>query len=102
MQSARKASDVLIRQLSGELVDWQSEYADFMMRGIDAFRSYVNAWYDCTLHEIFFASNVNEDFKRMICSALAGYVWDLTNPFVRSHSRKIHQLAQLVRRSEAR
>lgn len=101
MQSARKASDVLIRQLDGEAVDWQSEYADFMMRGINTFRTYVNAWYDCSLHEIFFASNVNQEFKRMICSALAGYVWDLKNPFVGSHKRKIHQLAQLVGKSEA-
>jgi len=96
MQSARQASDVIIRELNGEVVDWQHDYADFMRRGIDTFRTFVNAWYDCTLHKIFFATNVNENFKSMICSALAGYVWDSSNPFVGNHDRKLKQLLSLV------
>ena len=100
MQSARQASGVIIRQLGGETVDWQGDYADFMMRGIDTFRTFVNAWYDCTLHTIFFAENVNQEFKSMICSALAGYVWDLENPFVRNHDRKLQQLLSLVESGE--
>ena len=96
MQSASQASKVIIRQVNGETVDWQGEYADFMAQGIDTFRSFVNAWYDCTLHDIFFASDVNPDMKRMICSALAGYVWDLDNPFVRNHDRKLRQLRSLA------
>jgi flavin-dependent dehydrogenase len=96
MQSASRASKVIIRQFNGEIVDWHSEYADFMARGTDTFRTFVNAWYDCTLHDIFFASDVNPEFKRMICSALAGYVWDLDNPFVRNHDRKLRQLRSLV------
>ncbi len=96
MQSARQSSGLIIRQLNGESVDWQVEYADFMTRGIDTFRTFVNAWYDTTLHKIFFASNVNQEFKSMICSALAGYVWDLDNPFVRNHERKLGQLLKLV------
>ena len=96
MQSARQASNVIIRELNGETVDWQDEYADFMARGIDTFRTFVNAWYDGKLHKVFFASDVNEDFKRMICSTLAGYVWDLNNPFVRNHDRKIRQLVNLI------
>lgn len=101
MQSARTSSGLIIRQLSGETVDWQAEYADFMTRGIDTFRTFVNAWYDCTLHRIFFASNVNQEFKSMICSALAGYVWDQENPFVRNHDRKLRQLLKLVETQEA-
>jgi flavin-dependent dehydrogenase len=100
MQSARQAAGVIIRQLGGETVDWQGDYADFMMRGIDTFRTFVNAWYDCTLHTIFFAENVNQEFKSMICSALAGYVWDLENPFVRNHDRKLQQLLSLVESGE--
>lgn len=96
MQSASQASKVIIRQISGESVDWQGEYADFMARGIDTFRSFVNAWYDGTLHDIFFTSDVNPEFKSMICSALAGYVWDLDNPFVRNHDRKLRQLHSIV------
>jgi flavin-dependent dehydrogenase len=97
MQSASQASKLIIRQFGGESVDWQAEYADFMARGIDTFRSFVNAWYDGTLHDIFFASDVNPEMKSMICSALAGYVWDLENPFVRNHDRKLRQLRSLVR-----
>jgi len=97
MQSASQASKIIIRQFGGESVDWQAEYANFMARGIDTFRSFVNAWYDCTLHDIFFASDVNPEMKSMICSALAGYVWDLNNPFVRNHDRKLRQLRSLVR-----
>jgi hypothetical protein len=96
MQSASQASKVIIRQINGESVDWQGEYADFMAQGIDTFRSFVNAWYDGTLHDIFFTSDVNPEFKSMICSALAGYVWDLDNPFVRNHDRKLRQLHSIV------
>ena len=101
MQSARTSSDLIIRQLNGGTVDWQVDYADFMTRGIDTFRTFVNAWYDCTLHKIFFAPNVNQEFKSMICSALAGYVWDLENPFVRNHDRKLQQLLKLVETKKA-
>ena len=100
MQSARKACGVISRQLAGEAVDWQADYADFMMRGINTFRTFVDAWYDCTLHTIFFARDVNQEFKSMICSALAGYVWDLDNPFVRNHERKLQQLLSLVQSGE--
>jgi flavin-dependent dehydrogenase len=99
MQSASRASKVIIRQIDGETVDWQGDYADFMARGIDTFRTFVNAWYDGTLHDIFFASDVNPGMKRMICSALAGYVWDLDNPFVRNHDRKLRQLRSLANKA---
>ncbi|MDH3350161.1 MAG: tryptophan 7-halogenase [Gammaproteobacteria bacterium] len=100
MRSASRASDVIIRQLNGNDVDWQTEYSDFMARGIDTFRTFVNAWYDETLHRIFFAPEINPNLKRMICSALAGYVWDTDNPFVGSHERKLSQLVRIIEASE--
>jgi len=96
MQSASRASDVIIRQLNDERVDWQSEYADFMSCGIDTFRTFVDAWYDETLHKIFFSPQINPNLKRMICSALAGYVWDKNNPFVSNHQRKLSQLVRII------
>jgi len=96
LQSARSAAGVIIRQLRGEAVDWQSEYSDYMARGIDTFRTFVNAWYDESLHKIFFAPEINPQLKRMICSTLAGYVWDLDNPFVRNHGRKLSQLIRII------
>jgi len=96
MQSASRAAKVIIRQLNDEAVDWQAEYSDYMARGIDTFRTFVNAWYDESLHKIFFASEINANLKRMICSALAGYVWDLENPFVSNHERKLSQLIRII------
>ena len=100
MQSASRASSVIIRQLNGETVDWQTEYSDFMSRGIDTFRTFVDAWYDEELHKIFFAPEINADLKRMICSTLAGYVWDLENPFVKNHGRKLSQLVRIIESTE--
>jgi len=100
MQSASRASSVIIRQLNGESVDWQTEYSDFMSRGIDTFRTFVDAWYDEELHKIFFAPEINANLKRMICSTLAGYVWDLDNPFVRNHGRKLSQLVRIIESTE--
>jgi len=100
LQSASRASNVLIRQLSGETVDWQAEYADFMARGIDTFRTFVDAWYDESLHKVFFTKQFNPELKRMVCSTLAGYVWDLENPFVRNHGRKLSQLVRIIESTE--
>lgn len=96
MQSASRASRCIIEQLERGTADWQGRYTDYMTRGIDTFRSFVNAWYDQTLHTVFFAPEINPEFKRMICSALAGYVWDLGNPFVSNHQRKLSQLARII------
>lgn len=97
LASARRASDVIVRQLAGDPVDWQADYSDYMERGIDTFRTFVNAWYDGSFHEACFARPQNEQFKAMICAALAGYVWDLENPFVRDHKRKLAQLLRIIR-----
>jgi flavin-dependent dehydrogenase len=96
LESANRAAKTLIRQLRGEAVDWETDYASYMKRGIDVFRTYVTRWYDGTLPRIFFAPDANEPVKRMICSVLAGYVWDDSNPFVAQHQRKVAQLARLA------
>ena len=59
--SANRAAKVLTRQLRGEAVDWQTEYADYVMQGINTFRAYVSAWYDGTLHDIFFAAAIEPE-----------------------------------------
>lgn len=94
--SAEMAAKLVIRHLNGELVDWESEYKEQLMQGVDVFRTYVNAWYDGTLFKIFFADVKNDTFKRQICSVLAGYVWDKTNPFVRNHERSVKSLANFL------
>jgi flavin-dependent dehydrogenase len=94
--SANRAAKVLTRQLHGEPVDWQVEYADHVMQGINTFRSYVAAWYDNKLPQIFFSANRNPDVMRQVCSVLAGYVWDKSNPYVAQADRALTLLAKIL------
>lgn len=91
------AGKLVSRQLKGERVDWEKEFMEPTMQGVNTFRSYVMGWYDGTLQDIFFAPNPSEEMKKQICSVLAGYVWDLDNPFVKKHDRILSALAQVVR-----
>jgi flavin-dependent dehydrogenase len=97
LASANRAAKVLTRQLHGENVNWQTDYADHVMQGINTFRAYVSAWYDGTLHDIFFAAQSNSDIMRQICSVLAGYVWDKSNPYVAQPERALPLLSKIVR-----
>jgi hypothetical protein len=67
---------------------------------VDTFRSYVNAWYEGTLDTIFFAGKQNHEIKKMICSVLAGYVWDLKNPYVKGHEFALKKLARTIELEE--
>lgn len=95
--SSQVASNLVVRQLKGEQVDWQKEYTDVMMQGVNTFRSYVMAWYDGTLQKIFFAEERNEEVIHQICSVLAGYVWDLENPYVKNHDTYLNRMVRLIR-----
>lgn len=94
--AASLAGKLVCRQLKGEKVDWQKEYADHLSWGVDVFRSYVNAWYDGSLQTVFFSELENSDFREKITSVLAGYVWDMSNPFVAKHKTIIQTLAQTI------
>ncbi|HSY09715.1 MAG TPA: tryptophan 7-halogenase, partial [Candidatus Dormibacteraeota bacterium] len=97
LASANRAAKTITRQLRGETVDWQTDYADHVMQGINTFRAYVSAWYDGTLQNIFFAAKSNRDIMRQICSVLAGYVWDKSNPYVAQPERALPLLSKIVR-----
>ncbi|MEO8582164.1 MAG: NAD(P)/FAD-dependent oxidoreductase [Flavitalea sp.] len=94
--SSQIAAHLAIRKLNGEVVDWEKEYTAPVMQGVNTFRSYVMAWYEGTLDRIFFAEKQNADIKRMICSVLAGYVWDMDNPYVRDHDTALPKLARII------
>ena len=96
LKSASLAADVLDRQLRGLLPDWDQEFAIPLKQGVNTFRNFVNAWYDGRLQDIIFSSDKNESVKRMICSILAGYAWDIENPYVKDVSR-LDTLAALCR-----
>jgi len=99
--SSHLASKLVIRKLKGEPVDWEREYTAVIQQGVDTFRTYVMSWYDGTLEKIFFVSNPDPIIKRQLCSVLAGYVWDQSNPFVRNHLTSLKHLVKLIDRREA-
>jgi len=88
-------ANLAVRQLKGDTVDWQTEYAEPLMKGVNVFRTYVNAWYDDRLPEIFFADTQPEPYKAQICSVLAGYVWDENNTCVAHAEKAVTHLAEL-------
>ena len=94
--SSQKAANLVIRTLKGEDVNWEEDYTKYLLQGINTFRSYVTAWYEGTLDTIFFAEKQNNRVKKMICSVLAGYVWDLNNPFVKNHEVALQKLARTI------
>jgi flavin-dependent dehydrogenase len=98
--SSQLAAHLVIRTLNGETVDWDKEYMEQMMQGVNTFRSYVMAWYEGTLDTIFFSDRQDPEIKKMICSVLAGYVWDLSNPYVKNHKTALHKLARTIELTE--
>ncbi|WP_203143243.1 NAD(P)/FAD-dependent oxidoreductase [Marinobacter mangrovi] len=98
MKSAFLAANALDRELQGEAVDWATDYAAALKKGVDTFRTFVEAWYDQRLQDVIFSAQKGEDIKRMISSILAGYAWDRRNPYVK-HPQRLTTLAELCRLS---
>ena len=94
--SSQLASKLVVQKLRGQPVNWDDDYTGALRRGVDTFRTFVVAWYDGTLEKIFFAQDQDPIIKRQICSVLAGYVWDETNPFVRAHEKAVSRLSRLI------
>lgn len=101
MRSASMAAGLLHRQLEGETVDWQAEFAAPLKKGVDAFRAYVEGWYSGDFQDIVFYPNAQPEVRAMICSILAGYAWDTRNPFVNEPQRRLRALAELCRGAAA-
>lgn len=98
MQSASLAVRALDRQLQGEAVDWDADFAQPLKYGVETFRAFVTGWYDGSLQDIIFHPQQDEQIRRMICSVLAGYAWDVSNPYTGMHaSRRLNALARLCR-----
>ncbi len=96
LKSAILASHTLDRKFKGEAVDWMADFEKPLKVGVDAFRAYVEAWYDGSLQEVIFAQpKRTTEVKRMIISVLAGYAWDISNPFVRDPKRYLASVQQL-------
>ncbi len=72
LKSAILAGRALDRRLQGETVDWMADFETPLKVGVNAFRAYVEGWYDGSLQEIIFAQPKRDtDVKRKIISVLA-------------------------------
>jgi flavin-dependent dehydrogenase len=98
LHSAKLAAAALDRQLRGEAVSWQHEFAGPLMFGIETFRTFVTGWYDGSLQDVIFYPDKVPAIHRMICSVLAGYAWDPANPYTGPQSaRRLRALAAACR-----
>ncbi|NKQ13108.1 tryptophan 7-halogenase [Pseudomonas sp. SST3] len=95
MRSASMAASVLHRQLTGEAVDWETEFTVPLKRGVDTFRTYVEGWYDGSFQDVIYYERSQPEIRRMISSILAGYAWDINNPYVAEPRRRLRVLAEL-------
>jgi flavin-dependent dehydrogenase len=93
-KSASLAAAVLEREARGDSVDWQSDYADPLRAGVNAFRAFVESWYAGGFQDVIFHANQDPDIRRMIAAILAGYAWDTRNPYV-AQPRRLKVLEQL-------
>jgi len=91
-KSASLAAAALQRQFACETVDWQADYGAPLRKGVDTFRAFVESWYAGGFQTIIFHEEQRPEIKRMIASILAGYAWDLTNPYVKETPRRLAAL----------
>jgi len=96
VESAWRAQELVGRYLRGEDVDFDKEYRQYIMSGVDAFRAYVKSWYSGDLQKIFLTNTSADNIKKKICSVLAGYAWDDTNPFALYADRSLQSMAEMV------
>jgi len=95
LTSSSLAAKCAHRELSGQTVNWDSEYAAPLKQGVDAFKVFVEAWYTGAFQKIIFHPAPQPEIRRMICSILAGYAWDMKNPYVAEAKRRLTVLEQV-------
>ncbi|MDP1825782.1 MAG: NAD(P)/FAD-dependent oxidoreductase [Archangium sp.] len=95
LTSASLAAKCAHRELSGQTVNWEAEFAEPLRKGVDSFRAFVEAWYAGSFQKIIFHPAPQPEIRRMICSILAGYAWDTKNPYVAEPKRRLSVLEQV-------
>ena len=95
LKSASLIAPLIDRFLRGEQVDFNTQYSLPLQQGVGCFKTYVNAWYDGRFQEVIFYTEQNRQIREMISAILAGYAWDLSNPFVKQSERRLTTLVEL-------
>ncbi len=101
LRSASLAAPLVDRQLRGEPVDWEAEFAQPLKAGVDTFRAYVEGWYDGSFQDVIYFEHAKPEIRSMICAILAGYAWDVRNPFVKEPKRRLRLLVELCQLNSA-
>lgn len=96
LHSAKLAADLLAKQLEGGTADWDTEFAEPLMIGVDTFRTYVDGWYDFRFQNVVYAPDRSPEISRMLSSILAGYAWDTENPFVAKSEQRLTALSEWI------
>lgn len=102
MASAKYAVDAMARELAGETVDWEQDFAQPMALGVGTCRDVVETWYEGDLQEILLNDKSPDRIYSMLCGVLGGYVWDRNNPYVGNPARRFRTLAQVIRNERKR
>lgn len=101
LHSAKLAADLLAKQLEGGTADWDTEFAEPLMIGVDTFRTYVDGWYDFRFQNVVYAPDRSPEISRMLSSILAGYAWDTENPFVAKSEQRLSALSEWIGQLES-
>lgn len=95
-KSAQLAAECLRRKYAGESVDWEADFSIPLRAGVKTFRRFVEAWYQGGFQKIIYFEKAQPEVRAMICSILAGYAWDVNNPYVADESgRRMRVLEEL-------
>ena len=96
LRSATLAAPLVAKQINGESVDWENDFSVPLYKGINTFKAYVSSWYTGELQKIILTPKPDSKVKRMVCSVLAGYSWDETNPLVLKPKRRLTAIADTL------
>jgi flavin-dependent dehydrogenase len=81
-KSAALAAPLIDAQLKGQSPDWEKDFAVPLKKGVDAFRAFVESWYEGGFQDVIFYEKQDEKTRKKICAILAGYAWDQSNHYV--------------------
>jgi flavin-dependent dehydrogenase len=96
LESSHRAAKLIDKQLGGEAVDWDKDYAKVMDKAVGVFRVFVETWYTTELQKVMLHPNKADRIKRAITSVLGGYVLDDQNPFVRDARGTLNACLKLI------
>lgn len=94
LKSGYESSSLIIKELTGSSVNWQTEYVDPLLKGIRVFEAFVQGWYNEDLLKIFFSDKQDNEIRSRICAILAGYAWDDNNSLSLQTARRLSTLAK--------